>query len=465
MSQDGERSLPHAIDVERSLLGSLMIQASGMEVVASILAGDDFYRDAHRRIYACMVRLHDASTPLDMVTIRADLIRQGDIDEVGGPAYVSALLDGGLRSANVEHYARIVKEKSKLRAVIFLANKLMTDAYDGEEPSAVILSKADQQLLALQSGPITSGMQSLRTATNDLIADLEYRNTHRGELTGVDTGFKSINTTTSGWQAGDIVIIAARPSIGKTTLAINTAVAGARSGAHTAIFSLEMKRRQLEYRILSSISNVPLSRLLGGYVISSEWAQLSHAIGEMGTLPIYIDDTSSMTTADIRRVCRRLKSENGLNLVVIDYVQLMPGTIERRGVTRNDEITDISRRLKILAGELNVCIILLSQLKRSDGVPKMSDLRESGALEQDADIVGLLHRKNHREGGETHFILEKMRNGPTGTITLMLDRDVTLFTDGGDSKPETEQALKEEGEAQQKKQRQRTFARKAGASR
>lgn len=454
-----DRGLPAALEAERTLLGGLLLREVNMDVVAGIMSADDFYRGAHKLIYAAMVRLHDVGTALDLVTVRADLKRQGELDEVGGPAYISALVDGVPHSANVAHYARIVKEKANLRNIIFLSNKLMARAYEGEEPSALILTDADRALVELQAGHGETGMQSLRAATDGLLADLEYRNTHRGELTGVDTGFKSINEVTGGWQAGDVVIVAARPSIGKTTLAINTMVAGARAGAKAAIFSLEMKRKQLEYRILSSISNVPLARLLKGFVLPTEWALVANAVSEMGTLPIHIDDTASMSAWDIRRSCRRLKSDGGLDLVIIDYVQLMPGTIERRGVTRNEEITDISRRLKILAGDLGVCIILLSQLKRSEGVPKLSDLRESGALEQDADIVGLLHRKNHREGGETHFIIEKQRNGPTGTISLSLDRDVTLFTDAGEALEEPQPA-----EQEKKKARQRTFARKAGAS-
>lgn len=300
-------------------------------------------------------------------------------------------------------------------------------------------------------------MQSLRTSAPALYTDLEWRVAHKGELTGIDTGYPSINELTLGWQHGDLIVIGARPSIGKTTFVLNSAVHAATAGKRVAVFSLEMRRIQLEYRIVAQLSQIPLSRILGGHIGDVDYPHISHALGLMAELPLEIDDRSGQNFWDVRGACRRLKAEGGLDAVIVDYVQLMPGSLERRGATRNEEITDISRRFKVLADELEVPIILLSQLtreneKRTDPRPKLSDLRESGALEQDADIVAFLHRKNHREGGVTNFIIEKQRNGPTGTVNLTLVRDVTTFLDGG------EEPVEPKPEPEPTKKRERTYA-------
>jgi replicative DNA helicase len=302
-----------------------------------------------------------------------------------------------------------------------------------------VIARADRELIDLQRGRAAE-LEDVRTTSDRLFAVIESNVARKGQLHGIETGFPSINAQTYGWMPGDLIVIAARPSIGKTVFALNTSVAAARAGAHVAFFSLEMRTEQLEYRLLTALSGVPGDRIKSGYLGEPDFAKLSDAMGVLAGLPIFISDRGRQTVWDVRSACRRVKSEHGLQLVVIDYVQLMAGSLERRGANRQEEITDISRRLKDLADELSVPILLVSQLNRgaetrADPRPKLSDLRESGALEQDADLVCFLHRKHHRVGGTTNFILEKQRNGPTGTVNLTLDRETQQFTDGGEDEP------------------------------
>lgn len=429
-----ERTLPHNLDAERAVLGAIMLNNAAYEVASPIVSASDFYRDGHRRVFAAFDRLLEwKDGTVDLLTLREELAKRGELEEAGGAVYLSALIDGVPRSTNIEHYARIVFEKAQLRRLIFAMNRVQASAYEGEEAPAVILAQADKAILEIQSGNGSSRTIVLRDTTNALLQNLEHRHKHKGELSGVDTGFKSINEVTLGWQPGELIVIGARPSIGKTTFVMNSVAASAQAGRRPAVFSLEMRRQQLEYRLLSSLSDVPLSRILSGHLIPSDWEKVSKALGIMGEMQIYINDQAGLTIGDVRSECRRLRAEDGVDLIVVDYVQLMAGMLDGKA-TRNEQITDTSRRAKTLADELGVPVILLSQLsraneKRNDPRPKLSDLRESGALEQDADIVGFLHRKNHRVGGLTYFIIEKQRNGPTGTLKLSLDRDVVTFTD------------------------------------
>lgn len=440
-----DRALPHNLEAERAVLGAILIHNSAYLDVVTHLSARMFFRDAHRRIFEAMVTvIDDRKQEVDFVTVKAELERRGEIDEVGGPAYIAALTDGLPHSTNVAHYATIIREHDQLRSLIYAGNALVASAYEAVESPTTLLQKTDRALLELQQGGDRTGLIGMTPGA--IYDDLEQRVATKGVLRGIDTGFPSINGETMGWQGGDLVIIAARPSIGKTTFVVNSAVAAARTGKHTAIFSFEMRRIQIEYRMLSSLARVPLRKLLTGYIADGEYPALSDAFTAIDQLPLYISDRAGQSVADVRLACRRLRNETQLDLVVIDYVQLMPGSLDRRGASRNDEITDISRRLKTLADELAVPILLLSQLNRGaegrlDPRPKLSDLRESGALEQDADLVCFLHRKNHREGGVTNFIIEKQRNGPTGTVNLTLDKDITLFTDGGEERAPTEAEL------------------------
>jgi len=429
-----ERTLPCNLDAERSVLGAILIENSVAHQVAGTLPAAAFYRAAHRLIYTALLTMLDHNEVADLVTLTEKLESAGYLEEAGGPAYVASLVDGVPRGVNIAAYAEIVREKALLRSLIFTANKVLGSAYEADKPPADILRWSEQQFFDLLHGHVDGRMVQLKAGISPLSDDLAWRVQHRGELTGVTTGFPSIDTHTAGWQKGDLIVVAARPSIGKTTFVMNSVVAACRAGKRVAVFSLEMRRRQLEWRILSSLADVPMVRIRAGELGGNDYQKIAAAQEIMFDLPLWIDDTAGRTAWDVRSACRRLQAEGGLDEVVIDYVQLMPGSLDRRGATRNEQITDISMRLKHLADELSVPILLLSQLsrasdKRPDPRPKLSDLRESGALEQDADIVAFLHRKNHREGGLTYFILEKERNGPTGTLKLSLDRDIVLFTD------------------------------------
>lgn len=438
--------LPHNLEAERATLGAAMVSTLAADYVADKLSASSYFRRAHQVVFDQVRHLREEKTDVDFVTLKERLERIGKLEECGGPAYLSSLADGIPHSTNVSHYAGILRDLQAKRALVAYAQRTVDLVGAGAYSSAAILNDADRRLMDLQAGHVDGRMQSVASSISALSDDLAWRMDHKGELTGVDTGYPSINEQTLGWQAGDLIVIGARPSIGKTTFILNSAVHAAQGYAkggaarRIAIFSLEMRRRQLEYRILSQLSGVPATRLLNGYLGDPDLEKLGNAMSVMAELGIEIDDRAGQTVWDIRAACRRLKAEVGLDLVIVDYAQLVPGTLERRGATRNEEITDISRRLKVLADEVSVPVVLLSQLsrknqERTDPRPKLSDLRESGALEQDADIVAFLHRKNHKEGGTTEFIIEKARNGPTGTMKLTLDRDVVTFTDGGEDPP------------------------------
>lgn len=431
-----ERTLPHSLEAEKAVLGAILINNATLDSVAGIVRRHDFFRRAHQTIFEVALELHERRIEIDLVTVKDECLRRGELDEVGGPAYISSLTDGVPRSANARHYAGIVREMATRRRAIDIANKVLADAYDGETLSSDIVREADKSIIELQKGAEPGRMVDLRDGTGELLEWIESRVKMAGQLTGVDTGYASINEQTLGWQRGDMVVLAARPSIGKTALTLTMAVAAAKAGHRVALFSLEMRRRQLEYRLLASLSGVPLKRIMGGHLNEFDFEKMSGAMTMLSELPILVDDRGGQSIWDIRAACRRLRAEGGLGLVIIDYLQLMAGSLERRGATRNDEMTDISRRTKQLADECDVPILALSQLNRgadsrTDKTPQLSDLRESGSLEQDADIVAFLHRKNHRASGPTGFIIGKQRNGPTGTVILTFDRETQQFGDAG----------------------------------
>lgn len=430
------RTLPHDLAAEKSVLGALLINPAVMERVMPVLSGRAFFRRAHMFVFEAMVDLVMRNEAIDPLTLTAELRRQSKLDECGGRAYIAALTDGVPRSTNAEHYAQIVKAHFARRQIITMANEMLVEAYDAEVPVADMLANGDRAIIDLQRGTEAERMVDLRTTAGLLYEDLENLVANKGRITGVDTGFQSLNDITLGWQPSDLIVLAARPSMGKTLLTLNLAVSAARAGHRVAIFSLEMRRKQLEYRLLSSLSGMPLTRIKTGFIGEADFEKLNMAMASLHELPLFVDDRGRQTFWDIRTACRKLRSEGGLGLIIIDYVQLMSGTLDRKGANRNDEITDISRRLKEFADEIGCPIILLSQLNRgaetrSDKRPVMADLRESGALEQDADIIAFLHRKHHRESGPTSLIIDKQRNGEGGTLTLMLDRDTQTFADGG----------------------------------
>src|SRR6476660_3045791 len=401
-----ERTLPHNLEAERSVLGAILL-----------------HNDA-----------------FNLVTLKEELGRSGDIDAVGGPAYIAALVDGVPRSTNVEHYARIIKEKSTLRSLIYSANKIVSTAYEAEEDADLILDQAAHAIFAIADRKVRDGFVSLRDLATGSLETIEKLHARKELITGVPTGFTDLDEMTSGLQPSDLIIIAARPSMGKTSLVLNMAQpVGTKTGMSVGIFSLEMSKEQLFLRMLTAEARIDAHRLRGGFLGDRDWGRLSQAIGTLSEAKIFIDDTPSIGVLEMRAKCRRLAAEHGLHMVIVDYVQLMQG--RGRFENRTLELASISRSMKGLAKELRVPIVVLSQLSRapearSDHRPQLSDLRESGALEQDADVVVFIYRedlygdKNQPAGdtqGVAEIIIGKQRNGPTGIVKLAFIREFTRF--------------------------------------
>src|SRR5712671_6605454 len=423
-----ERTLPHNLEAERSVLGAVLLHNDAFNLAAEVIDAGDFFRDAHRRIFDKMIKLSERGDAIDLVTLKEELSRSSDLDEVGGPAYISALIDGVPRSTNVEHYARIIKEKATLRHLIFSANKILATAYAGEDEADLILDQAEHAIFAIADDKVRDGFVSLRDLAQGSLDTIEKLHSRRELVTGVPTGFTDLDEMTSGLQAGDLVIIAARPSMGKTSLVLNIAQhVGTKTEMSVGVFSLEMSKEQLFLRMLTAEARIDAHRLRGGFLGERDWGRLSEAIGSLSDAKIFIDDTPSIGVLEMRAKCRRLKSEHGLHMVIVDYIQLMQG--RGRFENRTLELASISRSLKGLAKELNVPVVVLSQLSRApesraDHRPQLSDLRESGALEQDADVVVFIYREDQytkaeapaEEQGVAELIIGKQRNGPTGVV-------------------------------------------------
>jgi replicative DNA helicase len=431
------RSLPSNLEAERSVLGAILVSNVVLAEVSELLQPRHFYRDAHVAIYAAMLALAARQQAIDYVTVNDALARAGQLDKVGGPAYVAGLGDGVPRAVNAPFYARIVHEKAGLRDIIHTANRALDEAYADEQPPEAIARAAELSLHLATSERHVGELVSQRVAVPRLLADLERRVSSKGALSGISSGFVVIDEYTNGWQRGDLILIAARPSMGKTAIALNMALAAARAGHKVAFFSLEMTQLQLEYRLLSSLSGVMLFKVLHGWLGPADYARLTDAMGELEGLSLAIDDTSGLTMPEIRSKCRRMQLQEGLDLVFVDYLQLVSqGPARgRRETTRAEDVADVSRQLKALGKELAVPVVALSQLRRLDESsgpggtkrPKLSDLKESGALEQDSDVVGMIHRVSHKESGPAEFLIEKQRNGPTGDLELYFDKEVVTF--------------------------------------
>jgi len=433
-----ERTLPHNLEAERSVLGAILVHNDAFNLAAQVIDSRDFYRDAHRRIFDCMVALSERHDAIDFVTLKEELARAGELDEVGGPAYVASLADGVPRATNVEYYARIVKEKSTLRNLIYAANKIVTNAYEADQESDLILDEAESAIFAVADDRLKAGFVAMRDLVKDSFPKIEKLFEQKRLITGVPTGFVDIDEMTRGLQAGDLIIVAARPSMGKTSLVLNIAQYVASLGDEVVgFFSLEMSKESLFLRLLTSEAQIDGHRLMSGAIGGNDYHRISHALEKLNSMKLFIDDTANIGVLEMRAKSRRLQAEHGLNLLVVDYIQLMSG--RGRFENRTLELASISRSMKGLAKELNVPIIVLSQLSRapesrSDHRPQLSDLRESGALEQDADVVVLIYRDdvynrdpNSPEAGTAELILAKQRNGPTGVVKLAFLREQTRF--------------------------------------
>jgi replicative DNA helicase len=433
-----ERTLPHNLEAERSVLGAILVHNDAFNLAAQVIDSGDFYRDAHRRIFDRMVALNERHDAIDFVTLKEELAKAGQLDEVGGPAYIASLADGVPRATNVEYYAKIVKEKSTLRNLIYAANKILTNAYEGDQESDIVLDEAESAIFAVADDRLKAGFVPMRDLVKDSFPKIEQLFEQKRLITGVPTGFVDLDEMTRGLQGGDLVIVAARPSMGKTSLVLNIAQYVAVQPEHTVgFFSLEMSKESLFLRLLTSEAQVDGHRLLSGAIGGKDYGRISHALETLSSMKLFIDDTANIGVLEMRAKARRLQAEHGLSLLIVDYIQLMSG--RGRFENRTLELASISRSLKGLAKELNVPIAVLSQLSRapesrSDHRPQLSDLRESGALEQDADVVVLIYRDdvynkdpNSPDAGTAELILAKQRNGPTGTVRLAFLREQTRF--------------------------------------
>jgi len=433
-----ERPLPHNVEAEKSVLGAILVNNENYYAISENLRHEDLYLEAHRVIFRKMTEILDASKAVDLITLQDELNRSDLLETSGGIAYLASLLDGIPHLVNIEHYVQIIREKSLFRQMIHSANRIMGECFDQTETAEEVLDRAEQSLFELSENRIQSGLvaiKDLEVAAHHL---LEKLYTEREMITGMGTGFNDFDRMTSGLQASDLAILAARPSMGKTAMALNIAEHVAlRKGEPVGIFSLEMSKEQLLMRVLCSEAMVDAHRVRTGYLSKDDFGKLIDSLGRIANAPIFIDDSSSLTIMQMRAKARRLKAEHGLSLLIVDYLQLMSGF--GRYENRNQEISTISRGLKSLAKELHVPVLALSQLSRApeqrtgaDHRPQLSDLRESGALEQDADLVAFIYREevykpSEENAGLAELIISKQRNGPVGTVKLVFQHQYTRF--------------------------------------
>ncbi|MBI4466685.1 MAG: replicative DNA helicase [Acidobacteria bacterium] len=436
-----DRKLPHNLDAERSVLGAILLDNQAFHPVIEILEPADFFLDGHRRIFARMIKLSEETHAIDLVTLHEELDRAGELEAAGGSAYLSSLVDGVPKVSNVEHYARIVKEKALLRNLIHASNNIITQAYEAEEEADEVLDRAEHAIFSLAEERVKAGLLSLKEIAKATLPRLDEVFERRQHITGLATGFTDFDNLTSGLQPADLIVLAARPAMGKTALALNIAEhAAMQLSKPVAIFSLEMAREALLFRLLCAEARVDSHKFRSGFLSREEMGKMTIALGRLAEAPIFIDDTPVLTVLEMRAKCRRLQAEHGLGLVVVDYLQLMSG--RGRFENRTQEISSISRGLKALAKEVHVPLVAVSQLSRApeqrggDHRPQLSDLRESGSIEQDADVVAFIFRPEmyrdpesvtEEERGRAELIVSKQRNGPTGKIHLAFLREFTRF--------------------------------------
>ena len=435
-----DRLPPQSLEAEQSVLGAVLIDRDAMIEIAEFLKPEDFYRQAHGRIYAVMLDLSERREPIDVVTVSEALERSGDLETVGGRAYLSTLTNQTPTAVHAAQYARIVERKSLLRNLIGAAGKIAGIGYEDPAEVQEAIDRAESELFAVSQRRVGASFSPLKTLLHDAYDRLDYLHAHRGEISGIRTGFGDLDTLTTGLQKSDLVIVAARPSVGKTSLALNIAEhAAVTDRKSVGIFSLEMSKEQLVLRLLSSVSNIDSQRLRTGFLEELDFARIAPAMNSLSEAPIYIDDTPNITTMELRTKARRLQAEAGVDLIIVDYLQLMQSSTTSRDANRVQEVSEISRGLKALARELKIPVIALSQLSRQPEMreskePRLSDLRESGSIEQDADLVMFLWREKERgsddqvtDGEVVKLKLSKHRNGPTGEIDLWFKKAQTRF--------------------------------------
>ena len=427
---------PHDDAAELAVLGAMFLDREAASLALEMLTGEDFYRPDHRQVFEAAEELYHSGVPIDMITVKNKLEEKQVFEQIGGLPFLANISTSVGSSANMRHYAAIVEEKSVLRRLIRTANNISQMSYEGKTDVNAIMDTAEKGIFDIMKNRHSDQFHHIRDIAVDSIEKIEDIYRSKGKLTGVPTGFVDFDQKTAGLQKSDLILLAARPSMGKTAFALNIIQnAAIRSNVPTAVFSLEMSREQLVNRMLCSEAMLDAQRLRTGELTDSDWADLIQAMGPLSQAPIYIDDTPGVTPMEVRSKCRRLKVEKGLGLIVIDYLQLMSGN--SRNDSRQQEISEISRSLKAIAREMEAPVIALSQLsraceQRADHRPMLSDLRESGAIEQDADVVAFLYRDEYyfpdtEKKNQAELIIAKQRNGPTGTVDLTWMGQYTKF--------------------------------------
>jgi replicative DNA helicase len=434
-----ERPLPHNLDAERSILGAVLLDNFALNAAIEKVRSDDFFLPQHRHIFDRMVQLGEKQQAIDIVTLMEDLNRRGELEAAGGVAYISQLADGLPRVTNVEHYARIVKEKAVLRGLIHSAAAIQEQALAAGEDADVILDRAESVILGLAEDRIKAGLIGVKELVRDNFERLNKILTDGRRVTGLSTGYANLDNETSGLQPSEMIILAARPSMGKTALAINIANnVAVRHREPVAIFSLEMSKESLLVRMLASEARIDAHKFRTGHMGKEDWGKIVNTLNGLSEAPLWVDDTASITVMEIGAKARRLKRDRGLSLIIVDYLQLCVPTSTGRQSNRQEEVSGMSRALKALAKELKVPVVVLSQLtrapEREERKPQLSDLRESGAIEQDADMVMFINRPNfyktdlpEEDRAKAELIIAKQRNGPTGTLNFVFLARHTRF--------------------------------------
>jgi len=431
---------PQHIEAEESILGGILIENEAINRVTEILDPDDFYRDAHRKIFNALINLSERDEPADLITLTNELRKTDQLDSIGGASYLTSLIDSVPTAANIEYYAKIVKEKAILRKLIQTSTEIITQSYEDRGDVEVFLDEAERAIFEISEKRVRPSFYSIRDIVKESFKTIERLFQKKELVTGVPSGFKELDRMTAGFQPSDLIIIAGRPSMGKTAFCLNVAqYAAIENKIPVAVFSLEMSKEQLVIRMLCSEAHVEGTRLRTGYLNESDWPKLTIAAGNLSEAPIYIDDTAALSVLELRAKARRLKAEHGLGMVIIDYLQLMKG--RARVENRQQEISEISRSLKALSKELSIPVIAVSQLsrkteERTGNRPQLSDLRESGAIEQDADLIIFIYRdeiynraEDNPNRGKAEVIIGKQRNGPIGKIDLAFLDKFTTFKD------------------------------------
>ena len=429
---------PQALEAERSVLASMLLDPESVGRAVEMMDTSDFYRVAHQRIYDAILAIYNRNEKADLITLTEELRKRGELEAVGGIGMLTQIMEYAAASVNLEQHVRIIRAKALLRSLIKASGEISQEAYAGADEAAMIVDRAEQRIFAISDQRVRQGFIPVKDLVMPAMKHIEELSERKVFVTGVPSGYEDLDKLTSGFQKSDLIIIAGRPSMGKTSFAMNIAenAATGRDKVPVAVFSLEMSKEQLVLRMLCSQSEVPLHKVRNGHLSDVEMRKLTNMIGPLYNAPVMIDDSAAPTLMEIRAKCRRLKSENKLGLVVIDYLQLIrPST---QAENRVQEISQITRGLKALAKELYVPVIALSQLSRAveqrggGGRPQLSDLRESGSIEQDADVVMFVYRevvykKDTAEPGKAQIIVAKQRNGPTDDVDLTFLRDCTKF--------------------------------------